>query len=110
MSALQMEAARTKITDLHHRISAQALFQPRTPLLDVLWRRPGLHAGEAHHRHPQHCGGEVERLDGWRKVIALVRLRKYIWHIVPLVAPGIHVNRRKEHSVRCMEHQPSTRK
>ena len=43
------------------------------------------------------------------EVVALLRFRKNIRHIVSLVAPGIHVHRRKENAKRRVQHDPVTR-
>src|SRR6185295_17090904 len=43
------------------------------------------------------------------EVVALLRLRKNVWHIVTLIAPGVHVNRREEDSEGSVKHNPMLR-
>ena len=40
-----------------------------------------------------------------REVVALLRFRKNVWNVMPLIAPGVHVNWREEDSKRRMVHQ-----
>src|SRR6185295_371117 len=44
-----------------------------------------------------------------REVIALLSFRKDVGHIVSLVAPGVHVDRRKENSEGAVDHNPQFR-
>src|ERR1041384_1117733 len=46
---------------------------------------------------------------GGSEVIALLRLRKNVGHVVALVAPGIHVDRRKENSECAVNHNSQIR-
>src|ERR1041385_6476145 len=43
------------------------------------------------------------------EVVALLRLRKNVWHIVSLIAPGVHVNRREENSESGVKHNSMLR-
>jgi len=71
-----------------------------------------LDGGETHGGCAQHGRREIEMTgnDAGRRgeVIALLCFRKDVGHVVPLVAPGIHVNRRKENSKRAVHNDPET--
>src|SRR5437660_12686489 len=41
----------------------------------------------------------------WRGVVPLLRFRKDIWNVVPLIAPRVNVHRREENSECGVEHQ-----
>ena len=62
-----------------------------------------IHRGETDGGLSEHRRSEVKLVrqdrSGWREVVALLRLRKHIRNIVPLVAPGIHVDRCEEDAV-----------
>src|ERR1043166_2199876 len=43
------------------------------------------------------------------EVVALLCLRKNVWNIVTLIAPGVHVNRREENSESGVKHNSMLR-
>ena len=89
----------------------EALLDRRAPLLDVLRRRMRINRGEAHSASvPKHRRAEVHGSSGsvlrWREVVALLRLRKDVRNVMPLVAPRIHIHRREEDAERAVKNQP----
>src|SRR4030095_12699455 len=102
---LQMHPMRAEIPDLKRRFAAQALLNGQTPLLDVLRGSVRFDRRETNGRHSKHRLREIKSVQRWSKVVALLSDRKYIRHIVPLVAPRVEVHWRKENSVRAMNHR-----
>ena len=92
----------------------KALLRRAVPLLHVLrgsvriksreTDRGGRQSPRAQNRCAEiHAGVEERR---WRReVIGLLRLRKNIWDVVPLVAPSVQIYRRKKDSIGRMEHE-----
>ena len=89
---------------------AEALFHLSVPLLNVLRGRMWIESGEAHGRSrqracTQHRSAKIQPIrkerGRRREIVRLLRFRKYIRDIVPLVAPGVLIHRREEDSVSC---------
>src|SRR5215475_6107151 len=100
-----MEATRSKITDLHRRVSPEALFERQIPLLDVLRWRVRIERGEAYSGLAEHRRCEIEADERGNEVVALTRLRENKRDIVALVAPRVHVYRRVEDAISGANHQ-----
>src|SRR6185369_3149238 len=98
---------RAEIAELESRFRTETLLHRSAPLLDVLWRRISFESSETDRRRSQHGGGKVEVIrDDSRcghEIIALLRVRKHKRHVVTLVAPRVHINRREEDSKRSMQ-------
>src|SRR5882757_4463414 len=113
MRPLQMKSARAEITHSQRSVAAKALLQLRVPLLHVLRRRVWVERSEAHGSRlqiavSQHRRAEIESAGEQRRrrreIVGLLRLRKHIGNIVALVAPRVHVHRRKKDSVSSPQH------
>src|SRR5256885_1532396 len=111
--ALQMKTARAEITDFERRVSPETLLQREIPLLDVLRGRVRIerrktHGGGWERAGAQHRSSKIEaRIEqggGRREVVGLLRLREHVRNVVPLIAPRVHIDRRKENTVGRMQH------
>src|SRR6478736_6698214 len=100
MTTLQMNSVRSQVAKFQRHLLTQTFLDRRTPLLNVLRRRIGFNSSKAHRGHAQNCRCEVEvschNASRWDEVIALLCLGKHVRNIVTLIAPGVHVYRRKE--------------
>src|SRR4030081_384469 len=103
---------RSKVAKFQRRLWTQTLLDGPTPLLDILWRRVEFNGGEANGGRAQDRRPEVEVIGndtgGRREIVTLLRFRRAVGNIVPLVAPGIHVHRHEEDPKRRMEHKSMT--
>src|ERR1035437_6218520 len=104
VGALQVESACAEVADFKRGLTAQLLLERGAPLLNVLRRRVQLQRGETHHRGAQYRRGKVQRRDAGNIRVALRGQRENIRHVVALVAPCIHVNRRIEDAVGHVGH------
>src|SRR3954447_18302991 len=113
MRALQVNSMRSQISNFKCGVMTEALFNGTAPLLDVLRRRVGIHASETHSSLPQHRLTKIKLASKQRRgrseVVALLSFRKHVRNIVALVAPGIHIHRRKENSEGGMKDQSEIR-
>src|ERR1043165_5672541 len=93
---------RAQVTKLECCFCTETLLYRTAPLLDILWRRISFERGEANRRRSQHSRAKVEmtRNDSRcrSEIIALLRFRKHVWHVVTLVAPRVHINRGEKDS------------
>ena len=93
---------RSEIAEFESCFRAQALLDRATPLLYVLRRRVGLERCEADSRRTQYGGSKVEvtsdNAGSGNEIVTLLRFRKNERHIVALVTPRIHINRREENA------------
>src|SRR4030095_3454382 len=100
MTALPMNSVRSKVAKFQRHLLTQTPLDRSTPLVDVLRWRIGFNSSKAHSGHAQNCRCEVEvschNASRWDEVIALLRHGKHVGNIVTLIAPGVHVYRRKE--------------
>src|SRR5258705_8769997 len=101
-----MNSVRPQVAKFQRHLLTQTLLDGSAPLLNILRWRLSLDSSEAHSGHTQNCGGEVEvscdHASSRNEVIALLCFRKNKRHIVSLIAPGIHVDRREENAKRSM--------
>jgi hypothetical protein len=90
VGALQVETVRSQVSNLERCLMPEAFLDRTAPLLDVLRRSMRVHGGEAYRSLAEHGMPEIElrRQNGCRgsEVIALLRFRENIRHVVPLVA------------------------
>src|ERR1051326_4093394 len=108
-----MQSMRSEITNFQSGLGSETLLDRAAPLLDVLSRSIKFKRGKADRGRAQHGRRKVEMTienAGRRnEIIALLRLRKNIGDIVPLVAPGIHVYRSKENPEGAVGNDPQAR-
>ena len=52
----------------------------------------------------------IEQSGRRRKIVGLLCFRKNVRNVVPLIAPGVHIDRRKENAVGRMQNDPVLRK
>src|SRR5690242_9292633 len=99
-----MVAARALITHLHHKISRKRFLHREAPLFDVLRMRARIQRAEADDSLTQNWRSEIKAGEAWDVIITLKSFRKDIRRIVALIAPGVHVHRRKEDAESATEH------
>src|ERR1039457_731711 len=89
-----MKSAVALIAELQRGFLAEALLHRRGPLLHVLRLLIRVERGETGDRLAHHRRTEVEAQNRWRKAVALIRLGEDDGHVVQVVAPRIHVDRK----------------
>ena len=104
-----MQTVRAKITELECCFGAETLFNGAAPLLDVLRRRVKLESGKADSRDAQYCWSKVKVIGNnarrRNEVVALLSFRKDEWHVVTLITPRVHIDRREEDAKRRVQHE-----
>src|ERR1700741_699985 len=95
--ALQVQSMRTEVAEFKGCFGAKTLLYRCAPLLDILWRRIGFKSGETDRRRSQYRRAKIEMTGHdpccGNEIVALLRFRKHIRHILTLVEPRVHINR-----------------
>src|SRR6476620_5075898 len=70
-----------------------------------------VHSREADGGLPKHGWSEIKprgkQGGGWSEIITLLCFRENVRNVVPLVAPGIHINRREKDAESCVNDEPN---
>ena len=105
---VQVQAVRAEITELECSFSTETLLDRTAPLFDVLRRRVEFESSKADGRDAEYGWSKVEVTgnDAWRRseIVALLRFRKDERHVVTLITPRVHIDRREEDAKRCVQY------
>src|SRR4026209_2379172 len=97
---------RSKVSEFERGFVPKTLLNRAAPLFDVLRRRLGFEGSKTNSRYAKYRWPKVEVSGNdsrcGNEIITLLCFRKNIWNVVTLVAPRVHVYRRKEKTKGCV--------
>src|SRR5262249_23243838 len=111
--ALQVNAVRSEISGFERVRRAQALLERKAPLLNVLRRSVRIERSKTDGGLSQDRLAEIKVRSNdaccRNEVVALLTFRKYIRHVVALIAPRVHIDGREKDAVRRVNHDALAR-